>query len=801
MSPWHRGVRLVVVWLAAGLLGVAGPALAAEQPATAEPQPPTPRGFVGWLENPVPSSLPFRLTGEVDIGGVKLEGNRNSPNFREYRVIEEGFVANRLRLGIESKDRRHFLEFQGQDISKNDQNYQVRGGEYGRYRLDFEWDQIPHIYALGAKTAFVRSEGGNYGFPFNIASAVQAAPTTPTKFAVLRQLNGATVFDLKTRNDIGKGAAWWAPAPEWDLQLSYDHTRRAGNRPIGAGFGSPGGSVVELPEPIEWQTDQLNASVGYSTPLFQLQGGYRLSIFGNDIKTMTYNNPLIAVSTFPAATSQSSIGRAVLAPDNQAHTAYLTGGVNLPMASRIAATVSYGLNFQNDTFISHTVNPVLAGDPRLRLYSPSLRGDLRTLLINATATTRPIRDVTVTGTYRFYDNDPHTLIQTFPAHVVRDTGPVVGETRFTTTHAYQKQNGDLDVAWRVLRPLTLRGGFGWERWDRDVTREVDRTDEYSAKAGIGYRPFSWLDAGAKYVRSWKRISFYNTSAHLSHTVVEEDIATEAAVGQSPQLRKYDEAARDRHRAEVSLRFTPFERLDIGLTGSYSHDNYPFSYLGLLNGNTWSVGADGSYAPFSWVTLRANYSHEEVHSKQRSRSRPVVAIGGVNVVGDFVSFDWISRNVDVYDTVGTGALLRLIPNKLDLQADWGYQRSIARVNSSNPVTPVQGLGPAAGQPAQRATATATSFPDDRFDLQRASGVLRYWLLKNLALRAGYTYEKFHVSYWQTDFIQPVNSAPPIAGASPISPLTAGSTVLDVFLGARPFRSYEAHIIGAGIQYGF
>ena len=121
--------------------------------------------------------------------------------------------------------------------------------------------------------------------------------------------------------------------------------------------------------------------------------------------------------------------------------------------------------YQDDTFYSHTVNPLLAGDPRLRLYSSSLGGDVRNLLINATATTRPIRDVTVTGTYRFFDYDPHTLTQTFPAHVVRDTGAPVVETLFSTTHAYQKQNGDLDAAWRVLRPLTLQAGFGWERWD------------------------------------------------------------------------------------------------------------------------------------------------------------------------------------------------------------------------------------------------------------------------------------------------------------------------------------------------
>lgn len=762
------------------VVSLGGVTMAAEQaPASA------PSGFVGWLSNPVPESLPFRLTGEVDLGAQKLEGNRNSPNFRTYRVIEEGFVANRFRLGLETKDRRWFSEFQGLDIGKDDQNYRVSLGQYGRYRLDFEWDQIPHLYAQGAHSAFVRSEGGQYGFPSAISAAVQAAAAAAKPGILRPAVNGSTVFDIKTRNDTAKGGLWWSPRPEWDLQLTYDHTRRAGTRPVGAGFGSPGGSVVELPEPIEWQTDQLAATVGYSTAVWQLQGGYRLSIFGNDIKTMTYDNPLFATAT--VAGFNSNVGRAVLAPDNQAHNLFLAGGVNLPMATRIAGKISYGVNYQNDTFFSHTVNPnpLLAGDPRLTLLAPSLRGDVRTLLVNATASTRPLTDVNVTGAYRFYGTDNRTLTQTFPGHVVRDTGAVVGETRFSTVHDYQKQNGDLDVAWRVLRPLTLRAGFGWERWDRPDTREVGRTDEYSGKFGLSYKPFSWLDIGARYIRSWKRIDEYNTFAHLAHTLVEEEVADAARTLQSPLLRKFDEAARDRHKAEITFRLMPFESLDVGFTLAYAQDRFPFSPLGLLEDKNWSGAVDAAYTPVSWLTLRANYAREEYHSKQRSRSRPVTGV----VVGDFVGFEWLSRNVDVYDTVGAGTLVRLVPNRLDLQGDYTYQRSIARVNAGNP-TDVTCTGPAPCTAANRTTATATSFPDDRFSLHRIGGVLRFWLLKNLTLRAGYTYERFRVSYWQTDFIQPVNTVPPIS-----------TSQTDVFLGVRPFRSYEAHIIGGGVTYGF
>jgi len=149
-------------------------------------------------------------------------------------------------------------------------------------------------------------------------------------------------------------------------------------------------------------------------------------------------------------------------------------------------------------------------------------------------------------------------------------------------------------------------------------------------------------------------------------------------------------------------------------------------------------------------------------------------------------------VDTYDTVGAGTTLRLIPEKLDLNADYSYQLSIARVNSSNPfpVTCTPTLPGNTCTAGNINTAMASSFPDNRFSLHRIGGAVRYWLLRNLALRAGYTYERFRVSYWQTDFIQPVNGTPPIT-----------TSPLDVFLGAKPFRSYEAHVIGGGVSYGF
>ncbi len=94
--------------------------------------------------------------------------------------------------------------------------------------------------------------------------------------------------------------------------------------------------------------------------------------------------------------------------------------------------------------------------------------------------------------------------------------------------------------------------------------------------------------------------------------------------------------------------------------------------------------------------------------------------------------------------------------------------------------------------------AASFPDNRFSLHRIAAVLRYWLVKNLAVRLGYGCERFRVSYWQTDSLQPVNLT---ASGLAIPGGTDPTASFDSFLGLKPFKSYEAHIIGAGINDGF
>jgi MtrB/PioB family decaheme-associated outer membrane protein len=302
---------------------------------------------------------------------------------------------------------------------------------------------------------------------------------------------------------------------------------------------------------------------------WQLQLSYNLSSFQNDVGALIADNPLrITDAPLVAGTSAPAHGRLSLAPDNMAQLVSLSGGVNLPWRSRLTGTFSYGWRFQDQDFLPHTINSSIV-NPGLTLPAKDLDGDVQTLLATLRFTSRPFRDITVGVRYRFYDYDDRTPTLIFPAQVVTDTTlnpEEVASSRFS----YTKHKAEGNVGWRLLTPLSLKAGFEWERWDRDSShREAPLTDEYTPKIALDYTPLDWLLLRASYAYSWRRISNYNTFAHLAHTVLEEEsLQEEMPQFQSVLLRKYDEANRDRNQVDLLVQLAPLDTVTFTPTLRY-----------------------------------------------------------------------------------------------------------------------------------------------------------------------------------------------------------------------------------------
>ena len=341
------------------------------------------------------------------------------------------------------------------------------------------------------------------------------------------------------------------------------------------------------------------------------------------------------------------------------------------------------------------------------------------------------------------------------------------------------------AAGRSARPLALTLGLGWERWDRSNTREVPTTDEVFAKAALDATPTDWLTVRLTYLPSFRRGDYYNTGALPQ---VEQDIAPGEA-GQSYLLRKFDEADRDRQRADLLVQITPTETLTITPTGSYKYDEYiatglqhqntgpgqKGAMLGLQEAVSWSAGMDVNWNPVERLTFAAGYMHESIFQKQRSRNRnsaapPLIRQSRPGLdLGQYRHHQHLPRLDDG----------QLIPGKLDLKFAGNYAYALGRVETWNPN--------ANGSTVYDAVATtnqvARRWPAFEDSLLRLEASLRYHFAQVWTLSLNYAYEQFRKHDWRTDTIEP---------------FVPGDSAL--YQGFDQ-KNYEAQIIGLTIGYRF
>lgn len=679
--------------------------------------------------------------------------------FEEYRDLPEWAFLQDFRLRLFKPDQSYSFEFEGSKWGQDDQEFLLRAGRLGLWRFDFEWDQTPHIFSTNARTLATEVSRGVY--------------TLPTPRPGLNVHNNAAreLSDIGVRWDTARFSLWLTPTPDLDFKIEYSRINKDGDRPFGMAFGSPGNDFVEILEPIEQTVHDVRLRAALARENYQVQFGYTLSVFSNSLGSVTFDNPRFGVGVEPER------GRTALPPDNTAHTFSLGGGVSLPMRTRVNANVSYSLRLQNEEFLAHTINPALAPNVELVLPVRSLHGNVQIWLVNLQATSRPLPlPVTFSARYRLYDFADLSDEPTFPGHVVNDR-TFEDEAVRALRAPYTKHNADLDGRWRIIRPVALTLGAGWERWDRDPkAREVTETDEVYGKAALDVTPFHWVLFRATYKPSFRRINRYSTYARLFNSLPVEVAEEEFATSQSTLLRKFDEGERDRHRVDGLLQLMLTDSFSTTLNGGYQFDDYIDSPLGLQEARSWSAGADFNWMPVQRVSVFGGYVHERIKQQQRSRNRDRTFVAPPTVF-DFKDHEWVTENIDTIDTVHLGTKVALLPKVLDWNVGANYSYALGRVNTSNPIPPASGTAP------QNANATPRAWPAQEDSLLRIETALRYHFWKVWTASLGYVFEEFQKNDWRTDQLNPFEPG-----------------VNSIWLG-NDLKDYTAHIVGLTLAYRF
>src|SRR5512135_260923 len=97
----------------------------------------------------------YTISGSAEIGGLPRSFSGEKAKFEEYRDIPESIIIPQLQLMIGGKKEDFYVNFNSLETGRDDQGYTLRAGKYGLLDLEFQWDQIPHLFSQGvARTPY-----------------------------------------------------------------------------------------------------------------------------------------------------------------------------------------------------------------------------------------------------------------------------------------------------------------------------------------------------------------------------------------------------------------------------------------------------------------------------------------------------------------------------------------------------------------------------------------------------------------------------------------------------------------------
>jgi MtrB/PioB family decaheme-associated outer membrane protein len=438
---------------------------------------------------------------------------------------------------------KNYGRVQTQRTLYRDQSYLATFGQYGKYKIQFRYDEIPHTYTDTARTLFTQTSPGVWSYPTLIRSSLQAATaaTLPNiiNTQVVPQSNFITPSIIRK---AGTALISYNLTPAWGLNVSFLRESQRGTRPIGLIMNSSpsaatsGGYGVELPEPINYFNNLLRFGTEYGKHSWGIQAGYIGSFFQNHTGQLVWDNPFRTTDCFAAvvgspctsATQGPATGRMDLYPDNKAQYLSFAAATDVTKYMRFTASISPGWLRQNDAFLPYTTNTAIntCGDGTQACTSlavlpvSSLRGDKQTLAMNYTLVTTAWKSFEIKAAYRHYDYNNNTPVFTFTP-IEGDAAAPAAPTE-NTPFGFNRKNLELTGNWYFGKKSSLKVGYEGEWMDRSH-RDAAHSLENSFIAAVDWVPFKDLLFRLSYRHSDRKPDVYQDD-NASDTVTGVGIA-------------------------------------------------------------------------------------------------------------------------------------------------------------------------------------------------------------------------------------------------------------------------------------
>lgn len=798
-------------------------------------------------------------SGEVTVGIQQMDVDPDSSKFNKNRDLEDGFNLYDLWFGLVDPNNGRYLDFQGTNLLQDDQSIRFGFGNYGSWGVVIDRNEIPHNLSNKARTPYIDQGNGLLTLPStapipNTKLVPTAAELTANDAATATWLSTTLHgVELGTQRDKTGATISITPHQDFKFRLSLSDERKDGSNLTYGPIGDrpPRTLNAQLAEPIDYKTQELKFEAEYNQPTYQALFTYLLSGFENEIDTLRWKNPYLAdvdgngYDTWNAAHNIASFGQRALEPDNRYQNASLALGFDLPMASRLSATVAYGLMEQDETLLPYSTSSLgsaTAFDSTGILPRTNADAEIDTLLFNADYSINPIERLNLRAFVRYYDLDNKTPQSNwwYVTDDTRGTGnPSYKNKRVNLAYSFDQTNYGLDTSYNLPFWRTTLG-LGYEREDIDREFREANTEENMLKASVKTRPTDWLTLRAKYLYGDRDGGDYNnTVTAQSYWYALADAGADRdnpqfTFSNHPDMRKFDVSDRERDQLDLAATVMPTAGMDLTASYRYRNDDYasgvtatqpllasgigvaagddtastPGDQLGLLESKTHRYALDISYAATERLTLNAFGSRETIESTQRgleynenNKMNPT-ALGAVEL-GPWTrtTSQWMAVTDDKTNTIGFGAGFEIIPGTLRLATDYTYSQGKVDIEYS-------GFGTQSSVNPDNTLADTHEFafrdPETVTHKQyNLNATLEYQFVKNLVFGLHYIYDRYKISDWMqeadTPWFESVGSEYLLRDTSDATSTQWGNRLIN--LGSYLGPSYEAHFGAVTLTYRF
>ncbi|MEI8208754.1 MAG: MtrB/PioB family decaheme-associated outer membrane protein [Methylococcales bacterium] len=642
--------------------------------------------------------------------------------------------------------------------------------DQGKWKINLGYDELQHNITNSYQTPLQGNPGdNNFTLPSNFGSintsangGTRSIGVTPPQGII--QKNDFQGVNESVNRKTGSFSTTYTFNPQFNAQIDYKHIDQSGAKLIGTGaqagiassngFTSVGEANMIILNPTSYQTDNVNAALNWKGDKGHLSGGYYGSIFHDDYNSLSWQSPMTSTRcTDPNCYANNTMSTA---PSNSLHQANLTGGYNFGYDTKIAGGFSYGYNQQNSSYAPTSI-PQAIGGPSIMMQAnglptSSLNGVVETKHGDIKLTNQSIKDLTLTAGYKINERDNNTASNTYLYNVINST-PYTG---VNTPYSNRKMQYEATAAYRITNAQNVNFGYEHEsikRWCNGVVggaQCVSSPASNEDKMNLAYRlkALDNVNFNAGYTYANRRAdndpSFLANAGNYASTTAVSSSALNA--GNYLGYIAYPYANRNQNIGKAGVNWQVTQKLDVGVNGRYTYDNYDVS-LGVQNGKSTGVNVDTTYNFTEKSNVSAYWNWQNGQRNLRSGINQTSRTTYNPLLGNQTNFPrdiWTNQLDDNSQTVGImGRHGGLFNNKLEFIGDLSYTIDTTSYSTQVPYTLTNSAGIPSG-----ATCGATNtlscgalspIKNEMWSLKLTSN---YQLYKNGKLSLTYMYQKLN-----------------------------------------------------------